>query len=325
MGRNACWENAFSVVEPQINAAGVHRFSFDPSFPIDVRYLVQDERQGIRMNRHDYLEIVLVLSGGISFAIQDRILPLGSGDLIVIGPDVRHTSITHSEGRLACLYFSPDLIWSGDQAQTDAEYLLPFFRQGSDFPHVIRRNTGVPAKVFHYLRRVQAELPAVSSRAKLTVRTYLKFILVLLLNHYASHLGALSVMDQKERALNRLRPIFEMIESRYQETISVRDAARACGMSSSLFMSFFKEATGETFLAHLNLFRITRAQALLLTTDQSVSRIAQEAGYSDHSHFGVAFRKAVGMSPLVYRHRFSPENPCLPEPREIPGLLPHLA
>ena len=32
------WEKEYSVVEPQINAEGVHVWPFDPSFPIDIRF-----------------------------------------------------------------------------------------------------------------------------------------------------------------------------------------------------------------------------------------------------------------------------------------------
>src|SRR4029077_8083245 len=81
------------------------------------------------------------------------------------------------------------------------------------------------------------------------------------------------------------------------------DAARSCGMSSSRLMSFFKAATGQTFLAYLNHFRIAKAQALLFTTDMPISEISHEVGFCDQSHFGVLFRKVVGLSPLTYRSR----------------------
>jgi AraC-like DNA-binding protein len=84
----------------------------------------------------------------------------------------------------------------------------------------------------------------------------------------------------------------------------VEDAARICATSSSHFMYFFKRVTGQSFLAYLNHFRVAKAQALLGSTDKSISEISQEIGFCDQSHFGVVFRKLVGMTPLAYRRRF---------------------
>ncbi len=36
--RKPAWESLCTVIEPQINADGVHEWPFDPMFPIDVRH-----------------------------------------------------------------------------------------------------------------------------------------------------------------------------------------------------------------------------------------------------------------------------------------------
>ena len=65
----------------------------------------------------------------------------------------------------------------------------------------------------------------------------------------------------------------------------MQEAARICGMSESHFMSFFKRATGQSFMAYLNHCRIERAQALLVLSEKSVSDISQEMGFCDQSYF----------------------------------------
>jgi len=87
-------------------------------------------------------------------------------------------------------------------------------------------------------------------------------------------------------------------ESKYE------DAARVCATSNSHFMYFFRQVTGQPFLAYLNQFRIAKARSLLTATDRPISEISQEVGFWAQSHFGVVFRKLVGMTPLGYRCRF---------------------
>ena len=119
----------------------------------------------------------------------------------------------------------------------------------------------------------------------------------------------METFQRQQRALERLRPLFEHLEGNFSDPIQVQEAARICGMSESHFMSFFKRATGQSFMAYLNHCRIERAQALLVMTDKSVSDIGQEMGFCDQSYFGTVFRKLVGMTPATYRAKSRPRSP----------------
>jgi len=294
------WQSAYSIVQPQITQ-GIHHWPFDPLFPIDFRYFWFEKQSAIEMNRHDYFEIVYVMSGTTDFKIEKRSFKVGKGDLVIIGPDLYHTNVTSSSVGLACLYFAPQLIVSSCGNEENAGYLVPFVRQGANFPHVISKHANVPKSVFNDMQRISSELPAESSRARLSVRTYLKYVLVSLVQHYSEYLEELGKAERNERSLQRLKPSLALVEDHSHETILIRDAARACGMSKSRFMSYFKACTGKTFLSYLNCYRISKARELLRNTDHPVSEIAQEVGFCDQSHFGFTFRQASGISPFAYR------------------------
>jgi len=151
------------------------------------------------------------------------------------------------------------------------------------------------------VQRIRNESPATTSRARLAVKTYLKMILILLVNQFASYAGTVETFQRQQRALERLRPLFDHLEKHFGEPIQVQEAARICGMSESHFMSFFKRATGQSFMAYLNHCRIERAQALLVLSEKSVSDISQEMGFCDQSYFGTVFRKLIGVTPAAYR------------------------
>ena len=67
-------EDHFRVVEPQINAEGIHVWPFDPSFPVDVRFMTTGLRQNVRTNRHDYFEVMYLCAGAADLHVQDRLL-----------------------------------------------------------------------------------------------------------------------------------------------------------------------------------------------------------------------------------------------------------
>jgi AraC-like DNA-binding protein/mannose-6-phosphate isomerase-like protein (cupin superfamily) len=299
--RSLC-EDQFRVVEPQINAEGVHIWPFDPAFPIDVRFMTSSPRHNVRKNRHDYFELLYLCAGPARLEIQDRSLPVQEGDLATVGSTAYHRLECSASDPLtvAVLFFHPDIIRADGGAESTG-YLTPFLLQDAEFPHVLTAKSEIPSQVFDLMQRIRAELPAASPRARLSVKTYLKMILILLVNEYASYSGTLETYQRQQRALERLRPLFAYLEKHYGDRIQVHHAARVCGMSESHFMSFFKHTTGQSFMAYLNHCRIERALELLVSTDRSMSDISQEVGFCDQSYFGTVFRKTIAMTPAAYR------------------------
>jgi AraC-like DNA-binding protein len=301
------WEQAYPLVEPQINAEGVHVWPFDPAFPIDVRFLVFEGRHDIRMNRHDYYELAYAYAGETDFRIQDQRFRFKQGDLAVIGSTLYHRIASRPDRRVkvAVLYFKPNLVCASAPTGEEVEYLTPFYLQDSKFPCLIPPDSGVPTQILDLIHRIHEELPAATSRGRLAVKTYLKMILMLLVNHYATCSGIQETFSRKQRAIHRLGPLFGYLEEHYQEPIRIHDAARICAMSPSHFMYFFKRVTGQSFLAYVNHFRIAKAQALLASTEKSISEVSQEVGFCDQSHFGAVFRKFVHLTPFQYRCLFT--------------------
>jgi AraC-like DNA-binding protein len=129
-------------------------------------------------------------------------------------------------------------------------------------------------------------------------------ILILLAKHYSAYLGSQEDINRKHSDLERLRPLFDYLESNLDSPIFINKAARLCGMSKSHFMYFFKRATGQSFLSYVNHFRIAKAQHLLASTDEPISSIAEAMAFCNQSYFGMMFRKLVGATPLAYRRQF---------------------
>lgn len=302
--RKSCKDH-FNLVEPQISAEGVHVWPFDVSCPVDVLFLTENGRKNVRMNRHRYFEVLYLCAGSAECHIQDRVLPFREGDIAIIGSTLYHRVECRSSSPLtiAALFFEPDLIRC-DGGSDSAVYLTPFLLQDADFPHIVPAETGVPNQVLELMLRLRSELPTASPRARLAVKTYLKMLLILLVNQYASYAGTVETFQRQQRALDRLFPLFCYLGENCGSPIQVREAARICRMSESHFMSFFKQVTGLSFMKYLNQYRIERSQALLANTDESMASISLEMGFCDQSYFGMVFRRLVGMTPAAYRRRF---------------------
>lgn len=100
----------------------------------------------------------------------------------------------------------------------------------------------------------------------------------------------------------RLARAVEYIEKNYTDPIDVDSLAAVCNMSSSRFYPAFKEALGTTPIDYLNHFRVGRAMALLINSDDmSIESISDAVGFESSTYFRRVFKRITGKSPKEYR------------------------
>lgn len=297
-------QSRFLVLDSQVNADGVHLWPFDPHFPIDIVQHSLSGRQPFRMNRHDYFEIAYLNSGELVWQIQDRFVTQRKGDLFVMGSPTYHRVTEHSSAQVNAqsLFFHADL-FRGVGSVEDSEYLAPFRIHDPSFPHVVPRSSEVPEEIRKLMDRIREESPAKTDRARLSIKTYVKMVMVILLNHCAGNLKVPTRLDRRQQALDRFKPLFAFLDKKSNEPITPADAARIVNMSPSHFRRAFKQVTGQPFVLYLNHFRVARAQQLLISTDDPISEIGLEVGFCDQSYFGLIFRRIAQMTPRQYREQ----------------------
>jgi AraC-like DNA-binding protein len=289
---------------------GFYSWPFDSLSPVDVRFYMFNKRTNLRLNRHDYFEVLYVSHGEITFQIHRQNFNVRAGDMIVVGSSLFHRPNKYGSAptKAIALYFLPKAVLGTESDGEDAEYLMPFLVQDIGFPHLVAAKTGVPAKVLELIKLINAELPAKSIRDRLNVKTYLKMILVLLGNHYADYNVGFRRFRRKEDNIKRLRPVLDFLDEHFPERITVDDAAKMVHMSKSHFIRFFVNVIGQTFVIYINDLRVAKAERLLAATDIPIAELCQQVGFCDQSYFGKVFRKSTGTSPGEYRRKFSGAN-----------------
>lgn len=95
----------------------------------------------------------------------------------------------------------------------------------------------------------------------------------------------------------------DYLNRHYAEEISVQDLPTQVNLSPATFYRAFAAAMNVTPNRYLASLRVSRARRLLETTDLTISDIAQDCGFYDHSHFVRVFRRERGVSPGEYRHQ----------------------
>ena len=299
------WEPVEQIVERYLRPDQWHRWPLDPSFPLDIRFLRLNRKNDVPLHRPDHLEIVYLEAGEVGYQVGDHTCLLRKGDIVVVGDGISHrclrTDAVSPEVHSTVLSFRPEMVSPGSPFGDNFRYLLPFSKQSSAFDNVIPADCGVASDLLMFVDRIRQELPASTDLARLSVRTYLKMILLSVVNYYASRHESRELILRGHDDLARLQPLFDYLAIHAGESIRLEDAAHLAAMSPAYFMHFFRRATGTSFVNYLNNFRIIRAQQMLVDTDKNIAEISYQCGFCSQSYFGVVFKRFVGVSPFAYR------------------------
>ena len=92
----------------------------------------------------------------------------------------------------------------------------------------------------------------------------------------------------------------EFVEAHLASPLRLRDVSRAVGASPAYLTDVFRRIEGYAAPGQLIQLRLARALVELPhTTD--LTRLAFDLGFSSHSHFAAAFRRAFGCTPSAFR------------------------
>ncbi|WP_349609383.1 helix-turn-helix domain-containing protein [Cupriavidus sp. DF5525] len=113
--------------------------------------------------------------------------------------------------------------------------------------------------------------------------------------------------DEKHASYKRLLQFLKRLEEPAQPNLRISEIAREVQLSLDTLERLCREVFGLTPKQIMMRMRLDRACRLLETTDASITDIAAECGYADHSAFSRQFKAATLCTPQQYRgaHRTS--------------------
>jgi transcriptional regulator GlxA family with amidase domain len=85
------------------------------------------------------------------------------------------------------------------------------------------------------------------------------------------------------------------------------------GLPERTFKRRFQRAVGMSPLEYVHGLRLEAAKQLLETSDETLDKLAERVGYEDATFFSRLFRRKVGLTPALYRRRFSALRSALRE------------
>ncbi len=95
--------------------------------------------------------------------------------------------------------------------------------------------------------------------------------------------------------------ITKYIRENLHKSISVDEICRHVGISKNTLHRNMRRCKGVSLGEYILSERLSLAKRLLLNTEEPISSVCEQVGYSDASYFCKIFKRNVGISPLQYR------------------------
>ena len=121
------------------------------------------------------------------------------------------------------------------------------------------------------------------------------------LTHIEDALERRSALGGPTRQL--VRRAMAYIHANFSEALTREDIADHIGISPDYLTDCFRQEFGITPITYIRRYRIRQACELLRKTNQSITQVAMNVGFSDSAHFTRTFLREMGVTPKVYRRK----------------------
>lgn len=102
-----------------------------------------------------------------------------------------------------------------------------------------------------------------------------------------------------EKFLFKLSQIIQ--DNLNESTLDIPFICKEIGMSRTVLFTKLKAITGMGANEYINKFRMEKAVSLVLSTELSISEIAEQTGFSTSRYFSTVFKQHTGMTPTQYK------------------------
>jgi len=112
-----------------------------------------------------------------------------------------------------------------------------------------------------------------------------------------------SLLDACKNQRKHLNKATNYINQNLEKKIVLDDLANLVCLSADYFSKSFKDIMGIRPMEYVSRKRIERAQMLLITTNLSITQIAEKVGICNNSYFSTLFKKFTLSTPEEYKKR----------------------
>lgn len=224
---------------------------------------------------HNSYELIYVMDGDIDVTIGEKVVKMNTGELILISSCAVHSIKSEVSSKIFIAIIAIDYI--------------------SDFYNAHKNEIAIRFCMDDGSIRFISEKMIMN---KCSDSYVLKACLYLILSFAAR--GEVLV-SAKSVDHSFVYTVNSYISEHFTERVTRADLARLVGCEEHYFSSLFHRHFGMNLRKYLNMYRVSHACGLLQSTEENISCIAFDSGFSSIREFNTVFAELMGMTPKEFR------------------------
>lgn len=274
-----------------------HHRQYMLSKDFEIYYYEDKHLTEVKEHTHNYYEFYFFLEGDVSIVIEDKVHPIGVGDIVLIPPNIRHYPIIHSQdvpyrrfvfwiSKEYCnilLSQSPDYVFLMQHACVRKEYL---------FHNDLMAFNVIQSKVFRLIEEMNGNRFGRNAQITVCVND-----LILHLNRIVhEQMNTKTPLEESSLYQNLLG----YIDTHLEENLTLDHLAVVFFVSKYYISHVFKNNMGIPIHQYILKKRLYACKDAI-ASHMSITEAYLMFGFGDYSSFYRAFKKEFGISPKEFR------------------------
>jgi len=244
---------------------------------------------------HEDVEIVTVKTGKMAYSVNGKVIHLDAGDTIFVNANQIHYSMSVDNETATYVIFVVNPSIMNASVAVEMKAILPVINN-PNLSYLRFRNINEKTKEIY---QIVTSLPDLRRDPFQVTRKLFEIWDIIL--HQTTTYGMLDEEMLTDIHTRAFKTMMFYIQQQYQNPVTLEDISASGNVSKSLCNRIFNKYVGESPVSYLVNFRLRKAAEYLRTTTLSLSEIARKTGFNGASYMAEMFKRAFGVSPMVYR------------------------
>jgi AraC family transcriptional regulator, melibiose operon regulatory protein len=292
-----------------VNGQSVYEFNliFDPKInPIEDNIFISQRVPSafVPMHIHKYIELIYVYQGKCTVILQDDVVNISEGGIIIIDKNSPHTVKETSKSdiiieiKLKHDYLSSEFLSRFTNKSIISKFLIDSLIDSQRANNYLYFPFEERSNIAGIMENIMCEYFEKDVFTEELINTYM-FIMFTELIRWNNSLTN-SQMDKKKKNDSIVLNFLKYIEENYKDC-SLTDMSEKYKYHPNYISAVLKKATGKSFTDLLQIQRLNKAAIYLSNSDLPIPVIAEEVGYSSVSFFYKKFNEIFFQTPKEYR------------------------
>ena len=272
-------------------------------FVIFTSHFSQETYHFVNWHWHEEVQFIHVLEGSFLFHVADQQFEVLEGDGLFMNANQIHKAESlDNEGKYIFVYFHPSLLTDQKSDYIHKTFVSSILSDAFVGALVLNKNIEADKRILNLVLEMKSIYESSSDFFELDLMSGIfqiwKHLLLTIKNQSLLNAPRDTVANE------RLKRIITFIDDNYTSQITLEDVANHIHLSRSECCRFFKKCVNQSLFQYILHYRVNKSVELLLQTDKSIARIAQEVGFNSQSYYTKCFTALKAKKPSLLRKEY---------------------